>query len=411
MATTRNDPPARCLDLTRLVSRVGRGAFTGIDRVEMAYLERLLEEPAPLYALVTTGRGHYLLGPAGVGALHRRLKGEAPWGANDAVSALLRRHPPLRRRAEADLRRLAVGRARRGGLAQLLGRHLPAGIAWLNVGHSNLGEEVFSAVAAHPGATMAVFIHDTIPLDHPEFQREETVASFARKLQLAGRHADLIIANSGFTRGRIEAHLAATGRVPEVAVAHLGVSPATPRPQDLPPGLDRSRPHFVALGTLEPRKNLMFLLDIWERLAAAGDGPLLYLVGRRGWKSEALFRRLEAGPANVHELGSLPDGAVSALVQGSAGLLMPSLAEGFGLPVAEAAVLGAPVICNTLPVYQEFAGDYPVYVNVSDMYLWETKIRKLADRFRTKDSERRTRAASMHLPTWQEHFDHVLQLT
>ena len=411
MAVTRNDPPARCLDLTRLVSRVGRGALTGIDRVEMAYLERLLEAPPPLYGLVTTGRGHYLLDPAGVGALHRRLKGVAPWGANDAVSFLLRRHPPPRRRAEADLRRLAVARIRRGGLASVLGRYLPAGTAWLNVGHSNLGEEVFSAVAALPGATMAVFIHDTIPLDHPEFQREGTVASFARKLRLAGQHADLIIVNSDFTRLRIEAHLAAMGRLPEVAVAHLGVSPAAPCPRELPPGLDRSRPYFVALGTLEPRKNLMFLLDIWERLAAGGDGPLLYLVGRRGWKCAMLLARLDAGVPGVQELGSLSDGAVSALVQGSAGLLMPSLAEGFGLPVAEAAALGVPVICNTLPVYQEFVGDYPVYVNVSDMYLWETKIRKLADRFRAGDSEWRNRAAGMHLPTWQEHFDHVLQLT
>ena len=70
-------PAARLLDLTRLVSRVGRGPLTGIDRVELAYLDALLRQPEPLFALVRTTLGYVLLDRPGALALHARLTGVA----------------------------------------------------------------------------------------------------------------------------------------------------------------------------------------------------------------------------------------------------------------------------------------------------------------------------------------------
>lgn len=75
---------ARCLDLSRLVSRVGRGPWTGVDRVEAAYARELLTREAPLFGLVRTSMGFVLLdrGGGGVQALWDRLTGVEPWGGH-----------------------------------------------------------------------------------------------------------------------------------------------------------------------------------------------------------------------------------------------------------------------------------------------------------------------------------------
>ncbi len=222
--------------------------------------------------------------------------------------------------------------------------------------------------------------------------------------------ADFIIHPSADGQRRAESHLARAGRVPPSVVAHLGIETAPPRPQDLPANLNLARPYFVTLGTIEPRKNHELLLDVWQRMGGRAAVPTLVVVGRRGWRNERVFARLDAMPAHVVELNDLSDGAVTALLQGAAGLLFPSYAEGFGLPPAEAASLGIPVVCADLPVYREFLLDYPVYLNATDMYLWETTIRNLTngkdDRSRTDHSA----ALPDGLPTWESHFNFVLKV-
>lgn len=408
-------PSARLLDLSRLISRVGRGPLTGIDRVELAYLAALMAAPEPLFALVRVAGGFALLAPAATATLRDHLTGQAPWGRPDLLARLTRRTAPARGAAEATVRRLALGRARDPGLARLLRRHLPPGTAYLNVGHSNLRAAVFAALRQVPGATVAVMIHDAIPLDHPDFASEGMPAAFAGRLHRVGAAADLVIYPSASARRSVEAHLARLGRVPPGMVAPLGIDIPRPDPAALPTGLDLAPPFFVALGTIEPRKNLGFLLDLWADLARAPPAsglPRLYLVGRRGWAAPGLIARLDALPADgpVRELGPLPDAAVAALLQRSAGLLFPSLAEGYGLPPLEAAALGVPVVLNDLAVYRETLGNSAVYASVNDRYPWRKAITDLAE------GAGRAETARHHhddrpLPRWEDHFKPVLRLT
>ena len=95
MGTTRAEAPTRLLDLTRLVSRAGR-AFTGIDRVEYAYLVHLLDA-GPLWGLVRSSMGYLLLDPEGCAALKRQFTA-GDWPAPDLLSRL-RRLPPGRAEA------------------------------------------------------------------------------------------------------------------------------------------------------------------------------------------------------------------------------------------------------------------------------------------------------------------------
>ncbi|MBC7154775.1 MAG: glycosyltransferase family 4 protein [Rhodobacteraceae bacterium] len=407
---TETSPPARLLDLSRLVSRVGHPADTGIDRVERAYLRRLVEPGPPLFGLVRTALGFVLLDRGGVLALRDRLDGVQPWGAADLPGRITRRDAPARGRAEADLRRLARARCLPSGLAGMLRRHLPPGTAYLNVGHSNLSQPVLAAIRSVPGARIAVMVHDVIPLDHPQFSRPDTPVKFARLLRAVGGMADLVIYNSADSAAAAETHLGGWGRVPPAIVAHLGVDTAGPDVRAIPAFLPLDRPFFVTLGTIEPRKNHALLLDLWEGfhsdLPVAGI-PRLFILGARGWSNDAVFRRLDALPFRddtLFEVAALPDAGVAALMQGAHGLLFPSLAEGFGLPPLEAACFGTPVVCADLPVYRETLGDYPVYVAGMDRYLWAKSVRDLA-RCRQRHS------GAFCKPEWSDHFNRVLSRT
>ena len=289
----------------------------------------------------------------------------------------------------------------------MLRKHLPEGSLYLNTGHGNLTDAVFRAVHAIKGARCAALVHDTIPLDHPDLCRTGTGAAFARRLQSVGANADLVIYTTDTAATAAARHFARWGRVPPAVVAPLGVHWITPDMSHLPPRLPLDRPYFLAVGTIEPRKNHALLLDIWAGFHArmpADDIPRLFILGARGWADAALLDRLDRLPFRndtVFEVAGLPDAAVAALMKRSAGLLFPSLAEGYGLPPLEAAQAGAPVVCNDLPVYRETLGDYPVYVSVTDGYLWAQTINGLAQGHR--GPTKRFKA-----PDWADHFNRVL---
>jgi glycosyltransferase involved in cell wall biosynthesis len=400
-----NSGAAVCLDLSRLVSRVGRGPWTGVDRVEAAWLDRLTHGDLTAFGMVRMRLGYALLDGAGLAALSNRLTGALPWGRPDLTARLTPGLTQPLLSAEADLRRLALATCPRPLLARMLRRYLPGGAVYLNTGHSNLTDRVLGTMAAR-GHRIAVLVHDLIPLTHPQFQRPGTPEAFAARMARVAARADLAIYNSAATRAEAEAAFAPWGRVPDGVVAHLGVEPPAPDPATpLPEGMPPPRPYFVCLGTIEPRKNHALLLDVWEGLGP--QAPALLILGARGWANEAVFRRLDAIAASglpVREQAGLSDAAVARLLSGAAGLLFPSRAEGFGLPALEAAAMGVPVVCTDLPAFRELLGDWPVYAGPDDAYAWAKAIADLAGR--TEAERRQTGIAA---PRWEDHFNLVLK--
>jgi glycosyltransferase involved in cell wall biosynthesis len=217
-----------------------------------------------------------------------------------------------------------------------------------------------------------------------------------------------VLCNSAVTRDRVAAQFARLGRVPTLAVAHLGVEPPAVSRAPLPAALADGRPFFLTLGTIEARKNHALLLDAWQVLAARlppDRVPRLAVVGRRGWRAEAVFARLDAARAGgtIVEFPDLDDAALAPLWRDARALLFPSLAEGFGLPLAEAMAAGCPALCSPLAVFQEIAGDYPVYLPADDAYSWADAIAQRA----AVAAPRPGRAA---VPTWAAHFKAVFTL-
>ena len=403
--------PGRLLDLTRLISRVGHGPMTGVDRVERAYLSEFLARPDPVFGLVATSVGHSLLDRAGMVALSARLMGQVAWGKPDLLARFSSSLGPGRKRAEADVRRLARGSALPQRLGPLLAKVLPGGVVYYNTGHANLTDATLGAVKSLPGARIAVLIHDMIPLDFPLFTRPGQTDIFADKMRRVAASADRVICNSAVTAADVARHFAGFGRVPDRLVAHLGIDPPTAAPA-LPADHAALQPYFLCLGTIEPRKNHALLLDLWDGFAAdppAGGIPHLLIAGSRGWRNEAVFARLDRldpkGP--VRELAGVGDEMRAALMANATGLLFPSLAEGFGLPPAEAAARGIPVLCNDLAVLHEILGDYPVYAPVTDSYHWRKAIETLTERWRAEQGNQ-GQGFRGTLPGWADHFNLVL---
>jgi glycosyltransferase involved in cell wall biosynthesis len=398
-------PQARLLDLSRLVSRLGQGPLTGIDRAELAYLQRLAGEPGDFFGLVRTGLGFLLLDRAGALRLADQInQGALPKAT--ILSRIIARGSPDRARALSFVRTLAVARAPRVLLARMLRKKLPVRTIYINVGHTNLTNRVLCAVRALDRSKIVVMIHDTIPLDHPEYCRADTIEPFARKLANVAKHADLVLHLTEDARTKTEAHFSRLGRVPPGVTYGLGVVLPDVDARQLPAGLAPKEPYFVVVGTIEPRKNHALLLQVWADLATrTSPVPDLYIVGKRGWNNAAVLTQLDALPPEspIKILPNLPDEAVLALVQGARALLFPSFAEGYGLPPIEAASLGTPVICADLAVIREVMADFPVYLSPTDSYSWVETIILLSGDARRSQSKR------FDPPTWENHFLKVLR--
>lgn len=401
-------PAARLLDLTRLVSRLGRGPLTGVDRVELAYLDHLgaARDGVPLFALVRLRAGFALLDAAGAARIGALARGAALPARATLRARLTNRRDPLRARAETAVRAAAIGFALPPLLPHLL-RRLPQGGCYYNTGHADLTPRVFSAMAK-AGLRSSVLLHDVIPLDHPEYTRPGIPEVFGRKLAAIAAGTNRVIHTSHSTRLANEAQLARRGRIPPGIVAPLGVPPVLPQPHGLS-ALNPARPWFLCVGTIEPRKNHALLLDVWEALSRelpAAAMPQLVLAGGRGWRNAAVFRRLDASPPHVLEAAGLSDGAVAGLLAGARALLFPTLAEGFGLPPVEAMALGTPAVVSDLAVLREVLGDYPVYLDKSDVYSWKETIKRLSAPDATggkAGTEKRP-----PIPDWAAHFNSVL---
>jgi len=400
-------PRSVLLDVTRLVSRVGGGPATGIDRVERAMLRGLLAREIELCGLCRTARGFVLLDRTGLARLALQLDGAAPWGPADLAGRLSLRLTAARRAAESAVRRAAAGRAPASGLGPMLAERLPPGTAYLNVGHSNLNDAVFEAVRAVPESRTAVLVHDTIPLRLPATQRPGTTERFRDRLAATGRHADVILCPSRAEREHVAAALGGRAGMGEIVVAPLGLDDVAPDHMALRAAGQPGDPYFVAVGTLEPRKNIGLLLDVWDHLDRApppGGLPGLCLVGRRGWEEPRFFRRLDALKARIpglREFPDLADGAKAALVAGARALLFPSRAEGYGLPPLEALSLGVTPVCAPLPVYAETVRDAAIYADPDDMYQWIGIICALA-------RETRKVSPAPAAPSWDDHVNTVL---
>ncbi len=381
------------LDLSRTFSHLGRGVTTGIDRVERAYLEEINRRDG--WGIIRTPRGFLLFEPDRMKRLPEYLTRTDMDGADQA----------------STIRAIASARMSSLSIRKIMWR-MPNGLAYVNVGHTNLNPQTMRAMMEMPDHSKIVMVHNTIPIDHANFQTEAARAKFVERLTTVINFAHHIIVPSDEVRENVEKRMIGTGHRVPVMVAPLGVD-IGPVPVDRETS---QKPYFVAIGTIEPRKNHALLLDIWERMNRKMDErriPELRIIGGRGARNEEVIKRLDTSSMmgrTVFELGPLPDKEMKRQLAGATGLLFPSLAEGYGLPPFEAATYGIPSICSPLRPTEIHMGDNAIYADPDDMYQWFQAIKELASEDLGEQSRRRAALKAFRLPTWEKHFDRVFDL-
>jgi glycosyltransferase involved in cell wall biosynthesis len=366
------------IDVSRLVWRMWRGRLpTGIDRACLAYVEHFRGRTRA----VVQYRGRYRV-------LSARHSGE--------LFDLFLRGPIAFRSSFIKFAARAFPAARSSG---------DEGQLYLNVGHTGLDEPSLGDWVKRSGLRAVYLIHDLIPVLYPEYCRAGERPKHVRRMDNVLRCASGIIGNSQTTIDELAAFAAASSLPMPPSVRAFIAGPefsADLRPKSL------DRPHFVIVGTIEARKNHLLLLHIWRKLVAKhGSGaPLLIIVGQRGWEASnaiAMIDRATDLKGHVVELGGCSDQDLASVIVGARALLMPSFAEGFGLPVAEALQLGTPVIASDLPVFREFAGDIPTYLDPLDGIGWESAIMAFGDD--TAERMRQLEAVRGYsAPDWSTHF-------
>jgi glycosyltransferase involved in cell wall biosynthesis len=194
----------------------------------------------------------------------------------------------------------------------------------------------------------STMIHDLVPLHFPDWVHARTRRMHGAKYRHAARACDVVIVNSAFTARDVVATLDVDPA--RIHVAYPGIGDAF-----TPEGPHAEGEYVLAVGTLEPRKNLATAIEAAQRLGAE-----LRVVGTRGWGG------IEARGRGVTWLGYPPDEELPRLYRGAAAFVYPSRFEGFGIPVLEAMACGAPCVVSSHPSLDEACGDAAVRVDPDD---------------------------------------------
>lgn len=404
-------PTPVLLDVTRLVATCWTGRRpTGIDRVARAYLDHYRDRALA----VVQHRGVVrILREGHSRALFDLLSdgdADGPARFRARLVGLALRALPLSRA------RLPVGRSGRG--------ESNAQPIYLNVGHTDFDLDAHHRWTRRAGVDPVYFIHDLIPINHPELCTRHARRRHLGRVVGALRHAHSIVVPSqsvadelaDFARARALA-------LPRVIVSRLapargapmggvfdgrGELARAPRRSASASNAAHPRAYFVCVGTLEPRKNHRLLFDIWRALIEelGEKAPDLVLIGQHARESQRVLAQLLASPElrrHIRLEARCSDAERERLIVGARAVLLPTRAEGFGLPLVEALEMKVPVIASDLQVFREIGEGIPRLIDPTDRAAWT---RAILDYCADCPDRERQLARLVHYrgATWHGHF-------
>ena len=229
------------------------------------------------------------------------------------------------------------------------------------------------------GVKITAVVYDIIPLTHSEFFQKRLCDIYAKWFAWVVERADGFACISRTVRDELRETVA--GRIGQerserltYSYFHLGSEldlreNSGGTPGELADVFADPASVFLMVGTLEPRKNHAYVLDVFDKLWHEGSESKLCLVGGIGWKCEAIVDRIRHHPHNGSKLfwfAKLDDDGLDYAYRHADALLISSHAEGFGLPIVEALQRGLPVLAGDLPVFREVGGDFVAYFDLTD---------------------------------------------
>lgn len=377
-------------DVSRLFSRQQRRVPTGIDRVELASIVSFLDDRRDTLFLRIKGKQIWFVDLKSVKNLtdilsirwqtkskesavaFRRLTDFLNCGQRDAVEEM--GAGAVNSVPAVPDRKWRYRRPTREGWRRIANEK--GDIKYINVSHHHLEKTSFLRdFKQKTGSSFEFFWHDGIPIRHPEFSVPGDDQKHLERLRTVCTLGDAIVVNSKTTKIELLGLASEHG----LSCPRISVSPLRPSLPDPSSPVKAGRRYFLCIGTIEPRKNHLLLLMLWKRLAdrLSDETPALILVGQRGWLASEALAMLDRSAAlrgHVFQTSELSDQDLSNVLAGAEALLMPSFAEGFGLPVAESLALGVQTIASSIPAHMEVSGGEAVLVPPDDLPAWEKAV-------------------------------------
>jgi len=251
-----------------------------------------------------------------------------------------------------------------------------------------------------------VTIHDMSFLRYPEFSEQKNLEYLSAFIHDTVRRADAILTVSEFSRKETSELL---GLDPaQIFATPLGITPGCVRPTasqiaNTRRQLKLERPYLLSVGTLEPRKNIPFLIEIFEQLPEF-DGDLV-IAGMKGWKVGPILERMNSSSRRerIRYLEFVPDCDLFSLYAGAELFVTTSFYEGFGLPPLEAMACGTPVVSSTggsLP--EMLTGAASVLIHGFDASYWAHTITALLNDRSRRDELARNAPAHAARFSWRD---------
>lgn len=316
------------------------------------------------------------------------------------------------------LRELVFGRRRRATEDSLVLDGLPAGSVLLELDAvwNELGVDRSELLGdlRDRDVHVATFVHDLFPIESPQWFSPELRRIFEPTVRAQLRRSELIVCASGASAAQV-LRVCRTEEIPEprVATIRLGADPpdarhtrAAPpaRPRAAAPAFGDQDRYLLMVGTVETRKNHLFALEVFEQLTSEFPDLHLVIAGRYGWGADEFLERFDSSEhaaTRLHWFTEVGDQQLEDLYRGAHTVLVPSLAEGFGLPVVEALMRDVPVVASDDPALAEAGGSAVTCLPIDDAGRW---VEELASRLGDEDAQAHAVqvARGFRAPTWQE---------
>lgn len=252
-------------------------------------------------------------------------------------------------------------------------------------------EKIFFPVQAVPvllpsSSQVTVTVHDLAWREYPETFTPKTRFKLDFLLNRAVARADRIIAVSEATKQSLRSSFPKLDEG-KIRVIHHGFDQK--RFSERLSEMDRNRiltdyglrnqQYLLYMGALQPRKNLVRLIEAFNLLKQSSSDAKLVLAGEHAWLSDPIIAARESSPYrnDIFLTGQVPFEHLPALYQGARFFVFPSLSEGFGLPILEAFASGTPVLTARNSSLPEVAGDGALYCDAFDTGLMAEHLKKL----------------------------------
>jgi GT2 family glycosyltransferase/glycosyltransferase involved in cell wall biosynthesis len=299
--------------------------------------------------------------------------------------------------AASDLRDLSE-RAPHAAGAPKAGDHvLFTGVVW-TVTYAALFQRLRSR-----GVRFSVLLYDLIPLERPDLVGSAHADAFAEWLRCVVSEAELIFLSTETVREQLYRWCLAEGLAPRNPAQTIPFGPSLLRLAEPATAAIVKEPFVLTVGTIDARKNQLFLATAWAKLAAERELPVLVLVGRDDHdllgSDTAVASLVAAGRIRV--LTGVDDAALDALYRAALFIVFPSLIEGHGLPVADSLAYGKLCLSADLPVIREHAGEMPWYFDPHDAGSLTAQLRRALDDVSARAAVE-ARLAAWSPPTWAD---------